>query len=532
MHPFPALRRLALVVTVVSVFAALALHVGPRTDSAPAPARPTYATAQFGTGPGRNLVNEGDRNVPTDWDVTPGRRKNIKWSAQLGTRASVWGPVVHGGKVFVGTNNERPRNNAIRGDKSVLMCFRAGDGTFLWQSVHDKLPAGRVNDWEKLGICSTPAAEGKRLWYVSNRGEVICASTEGLAAGNLGVKDEQYRGKTDADIIWRLDMIKQLNVFPHNQSTCAPLLVGGRLFVITGNGVDESHTRLPYPDAPSFLCLDKGTGKVLWSSKLPGKNILHGQWSNPAYAVVRGTPQVLFPGGDGWLYALDPKDGKLLWKFDCNPKASTYRGEGGSKNPIVATPVVHDNRAYVGVGDDPRHDPNVGHLWCIDLVRATVRGKLNKERDVSPVKDNFDPKAEVNRHSALAWHHGGPAPPGGGRRWLFARTLSTCAVHDGLCYAADFDGVLACLDARTGKKYWEHNLGARTWSSPYWVGGHVYVGNEAGNVHVFAHGKTRKLVRRISMGTGVQVRATPVAAGGVLYVVTDNPARLYAIARR
>jgi outer membrane protein assembly factor BamB len=323
-----------------------------------------------------------------------------------------------------------------------------------------------------------------------------------------------------------------LNVFPHNQATCAPLLVGRRLFVITGNGVDETHTRLPSPGAPSFLCLDRDTGRVLWSSKLPGKNILHGQWSNPAHATAGGTPQVLFPGGDGWLYALDPKDGSLLWKFDCNPKAGVYNRKGGTRNPIAATPVVHAGRAYVGVGDDPNYETGVGHLWCIDLARAVARGKVNKGRDVSPVKDNFHPKAEVNRHSALAWHHGGADPAGAGRRWRFGRTLSTCAVHGGLCYAADLDGVLVCLDARTGKKYWEHRLGAGTWSSPYWVGGHVYIGNEAGTVHVFAHGETRKLVRRISMGAGTPVRATPVAANGVLYVVTENPARLYAIARR
>ena len=35
------------------------------------------------------------------------------------------------------------------------------------------------------------------------------------------------------------------------------------------------------------------------------KVLMHGQWSNPVYAEVNGKPQVIFPGGDGWLSALN-----------------------------------------------------------------------------------------------------------------------------------------------------------------------------------------------------------------------------------
>jgi outer membrane protein assembly factor BamB len=478
----------------------------------------------------RNLVNLVEKGIPTTWGMKAGAEKNIKWSVPLGSKA-YGGPIVTGGKIFIGTNNNAPRNPAIKGDKGVLMCFRESDGKFLWQMVHDKLPAGRVNDWPEEGICSSPVVEGDRLYYVSNRCEVICASTEGLAGGkNLGVTDEKYKGPTDGDVIWRLDMIQQLGVFPHNLATCSPLIIGDVLFVITSNGVDEGHINIPAPNAPSFLAINKKTGGVLWKDNSPGLHIMHGQWSNPVYAEANGKPQVIFPGGDGYIYSFNPKNGELLWKFDCNPKSAVYKlGGEGTKSDFVSTPVVHDNKLYIGVGQDPEHKKGVGHLWCVDITKEPK----NKDKDLSPVKDNFDPKAPVNKDSGLVWHYGGAAPENAERDYIFGRTLSTCAVHDGLVYAGEFDGIVHCLDAKTGKKYWEHEMRADTWSSPYWVDGKVYIGNESGAMHVFAHGKTKKLLAKNEPpGRGTKIRATPVAVNGVLYVITENPCKLWAIAAK
>jgi outer membrane protein assembly factor BamB len=332
--------------------------------------------------------------------------------------------------------------------------------------------------------------------------------------------------------VWKLDMIKELGVFPHNLATCSPMIVGDVLFVITSNGVDEGHINIPAPNAPSFLAIDKNNGKVLWQDKSPGRNIMHGQWSNPAYAVTNGKPQVICPGGDGYIYSFDPKSGELIWKFNCNPRGAVYRlGPAGTKNDFVCTPVIHDNKLYIGVGQDPEHKKGVGHMWCIDITKTPA----NKDKDVSPWSDpkdeapnKFDPKDPRNKDSALVWHYGGKNPDDEGREYLFGRTMSTCAVHDGLCYVADFDGFLYCFDAKTGQKHYEYELGGQdTWSSPYWVDGHVYIGNEAGEMHIFKHGKKPELVKKVKMRG--KVRATPVALNGVLYVMTENPCKIYAI---
>ena len=106
----------------------------------------------WGGTPQRNMVNTVEKNIPAAWDVTTGR--NIKWIARLGSQ-SFGNPVVAGGKIFVGTNNQARRQPGVKGDRGVVVCFREADGAFLWQIVHDKLASGRVNDWPMQGVCST-----------------------------------------------------------------------------------------------------------------------------------------------------------------------------------------------------------------------------------------------------------------------------------------------------------------------------------------------------------------------------------------
>ena len=78
-----------------------------------------------------------------------------------------------------------------QGDRSILLCFDEKTGEFLWQLVVPKLASGKVNDWESLGLLSSPTVEGDRVYLVTSRCEVICLDVNGMANGNDGpFKDE------------------------------------------------------------------------------------------------------------------------------------------------------------------------------------------------------------------------------------------------------------------------------------------------------------------------------------------------------
>jgi outer membrane protein assembly factor BamB len=453
----------------------------------------------------RNMVNTVDKNIPAEWSIQEGNQKNIKWSAKIGNqRAGYLPPAIADGKVFIATNNTEPSDPKIKGDKAVLKCFRESDGKFLWQIAHDMPPADvQQGQADKDGLLSTPFVEGNRLYYVTPAAVVVCADTDGK-------------------VLWQYDLMKEQKVFPCFAAMCSPIVAGDLAFVVTGNGTDADD-KLPSPQAPSFAAIEKNTGKLRWSSNLPGEQVMEGQWTAPAYALVNGKPQVIFPGGDGWLYGLEPDTGKLIWKFDCNPKSGKFvKGGRSTKNYLLGAPVVYDNKVYIGVGQRPDQGTGVGHFWCVDIT---------KTGDLSPVDDNFDPKAAVNKNSGLVWHYGGliMPEPKKGRRDYFGRTVSTAAIHEGLVYISELMGVLHCLDAKTGQKYWDFDLLSEIWGSPYYVDGKIYLGTDGGDVAVFPAGKTppgKDAIKKNDMERPVKAACT--AANGTLYVATET--NLYAIA--
>jgi outer membrane protein assembly factor BamB len=547
----PTINRIAL-----PLVASLALSVGtlvPAADDAKYDplAEAAKAVGKMNVKPGdcpqflesynRNNVSNS-KALPGAWDVRTG--KNIKWSARLGSQ-TYGSPVVANGKVFVGTNNSAGyvKRYPASVDLGVLLCFDEETGKFLWQHSNEKLPTGRVNDWEHLGVCSTPYVEGNRLWYVTNRDELTCLDTEGfLDNENDGpFKQEPNQNKDEADVVWKIDMMVKLGVSPHNASSCSVTALGNTLFVCTANGVDEAHKVIAQPNAPSFLAMNKNTGEVLWSDKSPGSNVMHGQWSSPAYGVFGGVEQVIFAGGDGWLYSFDPKGengaSKLLWKFDCNPKDSVYKLRRATRNPIIASPVIYDGLVYIGVGEDPEHGDGKGHLWCIDPTKrgdvspTLVFNKANPNMPIAykrlqacePSKGDFE---RDNENSALVWRYDGGDQKVADQ--TMHRTLGSVAIKDGLLFVGDQNGIVHCLDAKTGKAHWTHDLEASSWSTPLIAGDRVYIGDTSGKVAIFKVSKTKERLNDDNLTADDNISTTLVAANGVLFIATWP--KLYAIA--
>jgi len=203
--------------------------------------------------------------------------------------------------------------------------------------------------------------------------------------------------------------------------------------------------------------------------------------------TMGGVRQIIFPGGDGRVYSFVPESGKLLWSYQCNPKDSVWKLGGlGTRNNIIATPVIYDDKVFISVGQDPEHGEAPGSLHAIN---GTLRGDITDKGAV--------------------W-----------RKTDVQRSMSTVAIDKGVLYFCDLSGMLRALDPKTGKEFWNHDVFAAVWSSPSVVDGKVFLGDEDGDLVVLAAGHKKQKLFEGNFGSCVYT--TPVAANGVLFVTSRD----------
>lgn len=485
------------------------------TAAAPAADRP-----QWGERLSRNMVSD-EKGLPDSFDpgkpgpgseeIDPATTRNVRWAVRLGSQTNA-SPVVAGGKVYVGMNQEKPRDSRFDSARAVLLCLAEADGKTLWQLAVPKLTRPKWGDWFTVGVSSTPTVEGDRVYLVTNRCEVVCLDAAGMANGNDGPYADEARhmadegkppiqpGPGDADIVWLYDMIGERGVQPHNASNCSILVVGDYLYVCTSNGVEWTHKNVMAPDAPSLIVLDKKTGKLVATDDLKiGPDLYHCQWCSPSWGEVAGKPLVFWGGGNGWMYAFEPATLKVVWRFNCDPdgrfapgRASTAPADPNGPSVCIAMPVPYKNRVYVASGGDCWHGKKAGRLACIDA---------SKTGDITAT----------------------------GKVWQYdtGRCIATVSIADGLVYIAGHDGRVHCLDAETGQAFWVHEAKGEACGSTLVADGKVYLGTGKGDLWVLAAGKEKKVISQVRVGA--PIFATPVAANGVLYVASHR--YLYAVAR-
>ena len=475
--------------------------------------------ARWGGGTSPNCVSDA-RGLP---ETLEGAQP--LWELKLGTHQySI--PTIEGGRIYLGINDTSVRRAGyVPNGGGAVLCVDLATRKTVWQlpiprCVEGVNPPYHFDQWA-CGVCSGPLVAGDRVYVFGNRCDVLCLDRAGQSDGNGGPFTDElsYMGVTgsnavleasDGDILWRFDVMKALDVVPHDTCAGTLLLADGLLFVGTANGVNGEHGVCPRPDAPMLAVLDALTGRlVATDDERTGRRMLHGGWSSPCLAEAGGKKLVLMAGGDGLLYAFDvpvaSADGPVqtlrkVWSADCNPphfrmkdgQPLAYSGwnrrlTDGPSEP-VATPVFNRGRVYVANGQSPLHGLGNGCLSCFDAATGAV----------------------VWRSEALD------------------RTLSTVALFDGVIYLPDGAGELHAFDAATGAKLWSHNLeGPVNYANARVADGKVYVGTEKGDFWIFRAGRDKAVLSHTRLPSPP---VTVAVAEGLLCVPLQN--RLSVFGRR
>jgi outer membrane protein assembly factor BamB len=127
----------------------------------------------------------------------------------------------------------------------------------------------------------------------------------------------------------------------------------------------------------------------------------------------------------------------------------------------------------------------------------------------------------------MVWHYS-EFDQNGDKKVDFTETMHrTCGngIKNDLLFIADFSGLFHCLDAKTGKPYWTHDLFAACWASALIVEDKVFIGDEEGKITIFRLAPKKEILAEINLGNSVYT--TPVVANNVLYIA--NKTHLFAI---
>ena len=276
--------------------------------------------------------------------------------------------------------------------------------------------------------------------------------------------------------LWARDIQKDYGRFGLNYGyASSPLLHEDSLYLQVLHGMTT--------DDPSYvLRIDKATGRTVWRVVRPTRAIHESPdaYTTPALLRYGSTTEIVITGGDV-ATGHDPSTGTELWRAD---------GLNPTNDPIhrlVASPIVFGDMIYTPSRERP-----------MLALKAGGRGNVTK----SHVVWSFDSGPDV------------PTP-----------------VTDGTyLYIVRDNGILFCLDAKTGKRiYGPQRLRSATYSgSPVLGDGKIYVTNEDGVTVVVKAGPVFELLAENDVEE--YTLSSPAISDGQIFIRTDKA--LYAVGRR
>jgi outer membrane protein assembly factor BamB len=221
---------------------------------------------------------------------------------------------------------------------------------------------------------------------------------------------------------------------------------------------------------PCFLIgLDQRTGEIAWKKDRP----IGTAHATPLLVEHHGQRDILVPGKHR-LTAFDAKTHAELWKYG--------EGEGPYNGEIISSPVYGDGIVFC-------------QLWRQSLIHA-----LRLKADGKPPERMWVSK------------NAGPVEP-------------SLLYYRGLLYALMDNGVLVCLNGKSGAEHYRERLGGNCNSSPIASDGRIYLSNNDGKTFVVRAGTKFELLATNDLGE--RITASPAISGDRLILRTDS--HLYCI---
>ena len=359
---------------------------------------------------------------------------------------------------------------------------------------------------------SSPCVVGDRVYVTSQ--------TDDKSLHVIAIDREKGR------IVWKRDVGKGAKKHHELHNMASPTCVAekGRVWALFGTG--------------DLLCLDR-TGKTLWRRNLEKDHgdyeILWGMASSPRVAGDR-LFIVCMNGGPSYVLALDKMTGEKRWKTG---RKFVCAGEGvdSYSSPILSRVGERVELVVAGAGHVDAYDLVTGkQRWISSGLSAphdygrTIASPTAREGMLFAVSSGYSGLGRV-----LALRMSGDVDGDvtkTHRAWTYPKYSPDCPsplYYRGLLYVVRDNGIVSCLDGRSGVLCWRERLfRGDCKASPVAGDGKVYLTSVSGEVAVLKAGPDREIIARNRVAG--RVTATPGLARGVVYLRTRD--RLWAFGRR
>lgn len=352
--------------------------------------------------------------------------------------------------------------------------------------------------------------------------------------------------------------------------TSSPVVYGNRVVVTSEVEEDGNHELLT-------LCFDMESGKELWRHDFGfGVNQQTHEKSNLAVNTSAFTHDALYVAFGNSDIARYSHDGQLKWVKRYIPEFGDPKMAWGySVSPVVFDNTVlfpwdhHTGPCYlIGLKSNSgefawRKDRPIGTAHATPLViehdaqrdilvpgkhRLTAfdastqaelwtygegEGPYNGEIIVSPVYGDCIVFTQLWRQSpihALRLMPDGKAPE---VVWINDKpgpVEPSLLYYRGLLYVLMDNGVLRCLDGKTGKELYRHRLGGDCNSSPIASDGHIFLSNNDGTTYVVEAGPEFRLLATNELGE--RITASPAVVAKRIIYRTDSHLHCLGVADR
>ena len=216
--------------------------------------------------------------------------------------------------------------------------------------------------------------------------------------------------------------------------------------------------------------------------------------------------------GNTFVTTLSGKTGEQVWKTSRDVKISW-------SSPIIVNTGKQLETMLVAEPYVISYNPATGkEIWRFDCISGEVGPSLAYADGVV---------FSVNEYSKLTAIKLGASPQLLWESDEYLSDIPSPVANEKYLFLPTSYGMMVCYDAKTGDKYWEHDFGTPTFSSPMQADGNIYQLDKKGVMHIFKADNAFTSVNEPSLGEGSV--CTPAFVKGKIIIRGDK--NLYCIGK-